>query len=100
MGSRTLVLVLQTKERVAATVPATAVLIGGRAARPGERYGSHAHRLAARAAGDAVRLAEDGRGEDRRRGRGRRLGDPRAPGTYTVKVTHGSETFAVPFTIH
>ncbi len=28
------------------------------------------------------------------------VGNPRAPGTYTVRVVHGSEAFAAPLKIH
>jgi len=99
MGSRTLVLVLPSRERVAATVPVGAVLIGGRAA---GRVTVAGHTLTVSLPPPRGMLCDSVRvGTAKIVVAGAAgLGNPSAAGTYTVKVTHGSESFAAPFKIH
>jgi hypothetical protein len=99
MGSRTLVLGLPAKERVPATVPGAAVKVGGRAASKVSMSGHAVTITLAPPRGmmcDSVRIGVARIVVAGAAG----IGNPRSPGTYSVKVTHGSETFAAPLAIH
>jgi hypothetical protein len=98
MGSRTLVVTLPARARVAHAIPAAAVLVGGRAV----------SRVAV--AGRVVTLSlPTPRGvlcDSIRMGQativfrpGAGLGNPPAPGVYTVRVAHGADAFAAPLEI-
>jgi len=99
MGSRTLVLGLPAKARVGATVPATAVTVGGTAASNVSVSGHTVTIALAPPRGamcDSVRVGVAKIVVAGAAG----IGNPGTPGTYSVRVAHGSETFAAPLTIH
>lgn len=97
-GSRPLVLVLPAKEHVASSIAPSAVLIGGRAA---SRVAVSGHMLTispprprgmlcnsiGMGTAKVVLLPAAG------------LGNPGAAGTYSVRITHGTESFAAPMKI-
>lgn len=99
MGRQTLVISLPSRARVAATVPASAVTVSGRAAR-GVSVSGHAVTIAlAPPRGmmcDSVRVGTAKVVVAGAAG----IRNPVAPGTYSVKLAHGSETFAAPLAIH
>jgi hypothetical protein len=98
MGSRTLVVTLPAKARIAKTVPATAVLVSGKAV--GEvavagrvltlslapPRGAICDSITTGIAKVVVTAAAG-------------LRNPATPGGYTVRVAHGAETFSAPLKI-
>jgi hypothetical protein len=99
MGSRTLVVTLPAKARVARTIPPAAVLVGGQAASAVSVAGRavtislaapHGMMCDSIRTGIAKVVLKPGAG----------IGNPPASGTYTVRVVHGTETFAAPLEIH
>jgi hypothetical protein len=99
MGSRTLAVTLPAKVKVPATVAPAAVTVGGKAASSVSVAGRAVTISLAPPRGmmcdsittglaKIVFLPAAG------------LGNPRAPGTYTVRVAHGNDAFAAPLKIH
>jgi hypothetical protein len=99
MGSRTLVVTLPAKAKVAQSIPAAAVLVGGKAASSVSVAGRAVTISLAAPHGmmcDSIRtgivkvvlMPSAG------------FANPAAPGTYTVRVVHGNETFAAPLKVH
>jgi hypothetical protein len=99
VGSRAVVLTLPSKELVPATVAPAAISVTGRAAAKVSVAGRVVTIAPAPPRGvmcDSIRVGTAKIVVAAAAG----LGNPRAPGTYSVKVTHGSETFAAPLAIH
>jgi hypothetical protein len=99
MGTRTLVLGLPAKARLDAAVPASAVKIGGTAASKVSVSGHAVTVTLAPPRGmmcDSVRVGVAKIVLAGAAG----IGNPSTPGTYSVKVTHGAETFTAPLAIH
>jgi hypothetical protein len=99
MGSRTLVVTMPAKAKVAQAIPAAAVLVGGKAA---SRVS-----VAGRAVTISLAVPHGMICDSIRTGIAKVVfmpvagfANPAAPGTYTVRVVHGNETFAAPLTIH
>lgn len=97
-GSAALVLTLPAKAHVATSVPASAVLIGGKAAR---RVVVSGHTLTISPAAprgmlcDSIRMGVAKIVVLPAAG----LGNPKAAGTYSVRASHAAETFAAPLKI-
>jgi hypothetical protein len=99
MGSRALVVTLPAKARLPQTVAATAVMVGGSVAGQVSVAGRAVTISIPPPRGmvcdsitvgiaKIVFLSTAG------------LGNPRAPGTYTVRVAHGKDAFVAPLKIH
>ena len=99
VGSRTLVVTLPAKAKLPQTVAASAVTVGGKAVSQVSVAGRAVTIFIPPPRGmmcdsiivgmaKIVFLPAAG------------LGNPRAPGTYTVRVAHGNDAFAAPLKIH
>ena len=99
MGSRTLALTLPAKAHVAATIPATALTVGGKAAATVA--------VAGRVVTVTLPLPHGMMCDSITMGvvkvvfaPAAAFANPKAPGSYTVRVAHGAETFAAALKIH
>jgi hypothetical protein len=99
MGSRTLALTLPAKAHVAATIPTSAVTVSGRAVSTVS--------VAGRVVTVTLPLPHGMTCNSITMGTVRivltpaaAFANPKAAGTYAVRVAHGSETFAAPLKIH
>ena len=99
MGSRTLVVTLPAKARIAKTVPATAVLVSGKAVSQVAVAGRVLTLSLAPTRGMTCNSITTGIAKVVV-GRAAGLRNPPAPGGYTVRVTHGAESFSAPLKIH
>jgi hypothetical protein len=99
MGSRTLVVTMPAKAKLPHTVAASAVTVGGKAvsrvsiAGPAVTISIPPPRgmiCDSITVGIATIVFLPAAG----------LGNPRAPGTYTVRIAHGNDAFAAPLKIH
>ena len=98
-GSRTLVLTLPARGRVATTIPAAAVTVGGRAV--------SAVRVSGRAVTISLPLPRGVVCSSIRTGIAKvvlspaaGIANPPSAGRYAVRIEHGGETFAAPLAIH
>jgi hypothetical protein len=98
MGARTLVVALPLKSRVPATIPASAVTVAGKAV---SNVGVSGHAVTLTLAPPRGMMCDSVRVGSARVvvAAAAGIGNPKSPGTYSVKVTHGSETFAAPLAI-
>ena len=99
MGSRKLALTLPAKAHVAASIPATALTVSGKAVA--------AVAVAGRVVTVTLPTPHGMMCDSITMGVVRivfapaaAFANPKAPGTYTVRVAHGTETFAAPLKIH
>lgn len=99
MGSRTLVVTLPAKARIAKTVPATAVLVSGKAVSQVAVAGRVLTLSLAPPSGMMCDSITTGIAKVVV-GATAGLRNPAAPGGYTVRVVHGGESFAAPLKIH
>jgi hypothetical protein len=99
MGSRTLVVTLPARARIAKTVPATAVLVSGKAVSQVAVAGRVLTLSLAPPRGAICDSITTGIAKVVV-GAAAGLRNPATAGGYTVRVAHGADTFAAPLKIH